>query len=101
MKRLFFIFYCLLYCCGLWAQSNIATLTAKLKHTASDSGKVGIYLELIRHYSRDNADSVAYYAAQGLEYCKNRNYRLGEGEIISQLAIVDQNQGRMDISKQR
>jgi len=72
-----------------------------LEQVKGDSQKVAVYTDLIIHYSKSNPDSSTYYAEQGLAYCKKNNYRVGEGMIVVQLALLDNYQGRVNIAQQR
>ncbi|GAA4462492.1 hypothetical protein GCM10023093_09200 [Nemorincola caseinilytica] len=73
----------------------------RLNAAKNDSARAEVYRDALRHYARHNIDSLKYYSDKGIAYFRQRNYRLGEAHIIDQLSIIDQNQGRMDIARQR
>ena len=85
----------------LFAQTNAGETLQKLQHAQSDSQAINLYKSLIRHYSVDKPDSSAYYAQQGIQYATRKNFPVGEARIVAQLAIIDVNQGRMEIAEKR
>jgi len=101
MRRFAFLFICLLLCRYASAEPGASRYIADLNNAKSDSGKVAAYQAIIRHYSVRQPDSALFYSEQGIAWCKRKKYPLGEGMIITQLAVIDNGQGRTNIARQR
>lgn len=101
MKKFALHLCCLLLPIVLCGQPKVSELITHLDTEKNDSTRGELYREILRVYSRKNLDSVKYFADKGLAYFRQKKYRLGEAFITEQLSVIDQNQGRMDIAKQR
>jgi signal transduction histidine kinase/Flp pilus assembly protein TadD len=86
---------------SIYSQANIAQKAERLKFALSDSEKIDVYNNIVNAYMYTKPDSAAYYAQQGMEYAISRKYWLGQGIMMGQLAILDQSQGRMILSRKR
>ena len=102
MKKYFVLICCLVFLPLLSISQeekhNFPLLLNKAKDIAA---KVEVYLSAINYYSNKNVDSMQHYSDAGISFCKKNNYVLGEGKIIAQLALIDDGQGRVNISIQR
>lgn len=84
-----------------FAQVKEIEYAQKFKEAKTDSQKAEVYKHAIGYYSRRNLDSVKYYSDLALNYFHKHNSRLGEALIIEKLSLLDQEQGRTDIARQR
>ena len=102
MKKYFVLICCLVFL-PLLSISQVDKYNFPLQlHQAKDTKeKVEIYLSALKHYSRTNSDSFQHYSTQSIEFCKQRKYKLGEGKIFAQLSLIDDSQGRVNLSIQR
>jgi signal transduction histidine kinase len=85
----------------LYAQRDIKDLRNTLEHAGNDTQKIDAYRGLIVYHASKQSDSVNYYAEQAFEYSRKKNFKLGEGLILAQLGVLDQNHGRVDLAKER
>lgn len=95
------LFLLLLLPVALSAQPRISELLTKLDHATTDTGKITAYRKIILYYAAVNPDSQSWYADQAIAYARQKNTEKGEADIIAQLSVIDQNQGRKDLAKQR
>lgn len=91
----------LLMNCSSSGQSRISILFSDLNKSRTDSQKIETYKSILTYYSSRNLDSFNYFSDQALDFAKKSKYALGEGIIIAQLGLIDENQGRVDLAKQR
>jgi len=101
MRFVYFLTCFLLAHNCLFAQQGASDLLNKLHKAGSDSEKIAAYNSLIRHYNQANPDSATYYAKEGIAYATDKNYRLGEAMINTQLGTLYETQGSVDIAKER
>lgn len=73
----------------------------RLNTARTDTVRVSIYKEAIRHYSRRNADSVKYYGELAIAYFRRHKEPLFEAQVMEQMALVDDNQGRTNTAHER
>lgn len=99
--KLYFLFFMLLLPMLMHGQVDIAQKIARLKFALSDSEKINTYNSIVNAYMFTQPDSAVYYAQQGMEYAVGRRYWLGQGIMMGQLAMIDQAQGRMILSRKR
>ncbi len=99
--------YCALLCCLLLlpllslSQDDKYNFSLQLNKAKNVKEKVEVYIKALQHFSRTNADSLQHYTNQSIEFCKKEQYKLGEGKIFAQLSIIDDSQGRKNLSIQR
>lgn len=98
--------FLLCLCCFLMpvlvrAQASEAEYARQFKEAKTDSLKAEVYKYAIGYYSRRNLDSMKYYADIALDYFRKHNSKLGEAFIVEKLGIIDQDQGRQNIARQR
>ncbi len=92
---------CLLMNLSSSGQSRISVLLGDLSRSKTDSQKVEAYKSILSYYSSRNVDSFNYFTDRSIDFAKKSNYPLGEGIIFAQLGLIDENQGRVDLAKQR
>ena len=85
----------------LFAQVKETEYARKFQEAKTDSQKAEVYKHAIGYYSRRNLDSVKYYSDIALEYFRKHDRKLGEAMIIEKLSLMDQEQGRANIARQR
>lgn len=85
----------------LFAQVKETEYARKFQEAKTDSQKAEVYKHAIGYYSRRNLDSVKYYSDIALEYFRKHDRKLGEAMIIEKLSLIDQDQGRTNIARQR
>lgn len=85
----------------LYGQVDVAQKINMLKFALSDSAKINVYNSIVNAYMYTKPDSAIYYAQQGMEYAVGRRYWLGQGIMMGQLAMIDQAQGRVILSRKR
>ena len=73
----------------------------RLNTARSDTMRASIYREAIRHYSRRNIDSVKYYGELGIAYFRRHKEPIFEAQVMEQMALVDDNQGRTNTAHER
>ncbi len=101
MKSIYLLIGFLVLSVLSYAQAPISILFQNLRESKSDSQKIDAYRAMIRHYAVEQPDSANYYAEEGIEFARKKKYILGEAKIVSQLGIIDQSQGRIDLSRKR
>lgn len=101
VKSLYIIAICLLCCGSVSAQQGISDLLGQLGRATGDSQKIAAYKKIIVYYSTTNPDSENYYGKMAIQYTIDRKYRLGEALITAQLAVIDENQGQVNIGEKR
>jgi signal transduction histidine kinase/Tfp pilus assembly protein PilF len=85
----------------LSAQTDISQLVASCEHTTGIEDKIGVYSKIIIYYSDKNPDSVNWYAEKALDLSSSQNYDLGTAKILNQLSVIDEKQGRVELSRER
>jgi len=102
MKKYFVLICCLVFLPFLSKSQEDKRNFLLLINKAKDlPAKVDVYLSAINYYSNKNVDSLQHYSDAAISFCKKNNYLLGEGKIIAQLALIDDSQGRINLSIQR
>ncbi len=99
--RILYLICSLLLIDSLTSEAQIGDLKTKLQHAKGDSQTIAAYKEIIVYYSVKNPDSQARYANEALNFAAKNRYKHGEADIIAQLAVLDENQGRITSGKQR
>jgi signal transduction histidine kinase/tetratricopeptide (TPR) repeat protein len=85
----------------LFGQKGINSLLSDLDQAKGDSQKIAVYKKIIIHYSVSHPDSENWYAEQGIQYSIKHKYGIGEAMIQGQMAMLDENQGRLNKGKER
>jgi len=102
MKKYFVLICCLVFLPLLsFSQDGERSYPQQLKDAKDVKDKVEVYLSALKHYGNTNADSMQHYTDAALAYCRDKKYKLGEGKIMSQLGLIDDSQGRINLSLQR
>ena len=91
----------LLLLTGVTYSMEIDKLLNNLGRTEGDSQKIAAYKQVIKYYINKNDDSAIHYAENGLLYALNKNYPLGQADMVAALSIIDEQQGRQEIAKRR
>ncbi len=71
----------------------------QIKKAPNDSTKVRLYGKLTRLYINTKPDSAIYYLGEGLKLAKEINDREGEGMMLSQLGLVNEVHGNLELAK--
>ncbi len=100
-KHKLVLLICLLMNISSSGQSRISQLLSDLSKSKTDSQKIESYKSILSYYSSRNVDSFSYFTDRAIDFAKKSNYPLGEGIIFAQLGLIDENQGRVDLAKQR
>ena len=95
------LIFCLLVSFSSPGQSRISIFLGDLSRAKSDSQKIDIYKSILSFYSSRNIDSFNYFTDRAIDFAKKSSYPLGEGIIFAHLGLIDENQGRVDLAKQR
>ena len=82
----------------VFGQENIDQYKAQLTGSANDSVKIQAYYRLGKHYEYINLDSANYFLKEGLAFCNARKNRLGIAWMNMLNAVLDQDQGRLDVT---
>ena len=85
----------------LFSQTHINQLIANCEHASGIEDRIEAYNKIILYYSDKNPDSVNWYAEKAIDLCSSQNYDLGTARILNQLSIIDEKQGRVDLSRER
>lgn len=99
--------YLLFICCLVFlpflsiSQEENHNYQQQLNKAKDAKDKVEVYLSAILHFSTLNADSLQHYSDKALAFCRQNKYKLGEGKIVAQLALIDDSHGRINLSIQR
>jgi signal transduction histidine kinase len=101
MKLLHLLVCILLLPFALFSQTNVSEVLRQLAASKSDTQKINLYKQLIRHYSVSKPDSSAWYGEQGIKFAQQNNDPLGEARVVAQLGTIDVNQGRMEVAEKR
>ncbi len=102
MKKYFAMLCCLMLLPLLSiSQEDKNNFPLQLQKAKDSKEKLEVYLNALRHYGKTNSDSFQYYTNQSIEFCKQKKYKLGEGKIFAQLSLIDDSQGRSNLSIQR
>ena len=81
-------------CSGVWAQEKTGfPATISLYKDLSDSEATNALNKLIAHYNKLESDSSVFYARQGLELFKQRNYLKGQAWMVLALGDYDDTHG--------
>lgn len=102
MKKYFVLICCLVFLPFLSiSQEEKHNFQQQLKDAKDVDAAVEVYVSALNYFSNVSVDSMQLYTDKALAYCKDKNYKLGEAKIISQLALIDDSQGRINLSIQR
>jgi signal transduction histidine kinase len=101
MRYLLALFCCLAIPLLIYSQPVAPNFSRQIAAAKSDTAKANIYRKAIVYYYRRNADSMKFYADQGLDFFRERKSEMGEAMVIAQLAMHDRVEGRMNIALQR
>jgi signal transduction histidine kinase len=71
----------------------------KLQKSGTDSFRIVVYQELVRHYRYSQFDSAVYFAKEGLAYARKKQYHFGEAMMINGLAQVNEGHGFLKLAK--
>ena len=80
---------------------ELNVLKAAITQANTDSLKIDAYSKALKYFKPLNTDSAIYYAQEGLKYATTHKYRFGQGVMISELGIIDQSLGRLDLARER
>ena len=102
MKKYFVLICCLVFLPFLSiSQEEKHNFQQQLKDAKDVDAAVEVYVSALNYFSNVSVDSMQLYTDKALAYCRDKNYKLGEAKIISQLALIDDSQGRINLSIQR
>jgi len=101
MRNFQSVLCCLMLPILVHARSVDTDFASRIAAARTDSAKAVLYRDALTYYYGKNADSLKYYTDKGLGYFRANGYKIGEGEIIAQLALFDKREGRSNIALQR
>ena len=84
---------------GVGLTQTPAVLHTELDRAGTDSLKISAYQNLINHYKYSNIDSALYYAKEGLDYAREKQYAPGEAIMINNLGQVNERHGFMELAE--
>src|SRR5687768_10610822 len=99
MKLFILISVVLLAISGGGLAQTPGLLRAELDRAESDSLKIKAFQNLVNHYKYSDIDSALYYANEGLDYSKEKQYASGEAVMMNNLGQVNERHGFPDLAK--
>lgn len=102
MRKYFSLICCLVFLpLFSFSKEDKYNYPKQLNEAKKVADKVEVFLSALIYFSNENIDSFQYYSNKALSYCRDNKYKLGEGKIVSQLALIDDSQGRINLSIER
>ncbi|RYD58431.1 MAG: tetratricopeptide repeat protein [Sphingobacteriales bacterium] len=101
LRRYLPIVFLILTHTTLHAQPTVEELLSQIKAAKTDSAQAHAYDALSKHYTYIKLDSSLYYAQQGLDAAKAKDYAYGQGVLLLQMANAHEKHNQLGPAKGR